>query len=133
MPAGNLVHTPHYAVIFTSKRCPTAGTGTPRWPQRWMGWRERSQGIWAWTMLLMRNSLSPCFLRWLRLSLESADGDLIYSVTISYWADEENIRAWKRNVDHLLAQKKGKTEWYLSYEVRVARVERAYSFKTEAE
>lgn len=51
-------------------------------------------------------------------------------MTISYWAYEESIRRWKSNVDHLLAQKKGKNEWYLRYDVKVARVERVYSLAT---
>ena len=38
------------------------------------------------------------------------------------------IRAWKAKVDHLDAQRRGRVEWYVTYAVRVARVERAYGF-----
>ena len=42
---------------------------------------------------------------------------------------EEDIRAWKANVDHLGAQRLGKEKWYAGYQVRVCRVERAYGFE----
>ena len=52
-------------------------------------------------------------------------------VALSYWPDEAAIRAWKVKVDHLDAQRRGRVEWYVTYAVRVARVERAYSFSTD--
>jgi heme-degrading monooxygenase HmoA len=47
---------------------------------------------------------------------------------VSYWQDEESIRHWKAFTEHLEAQRKGRTEWYSEYSVRVAKVERAYQF-----
>jgi heme-degrading monooxygenase HmoA len=58
-------------------------------------------------------------------SLRGADG---FGITNSYWLDETSIRNWKKVVDHLAAQSQGRREWYRHYEVRVAKVERAYSF-----
>ena len=49
-------------------------------------------------------------------------------VTVSYWRDEEAIAAWKAHVDHTLARDEGRARWYERYELRVARVERAYSW-----
>jgi heme-degrading monooxygenase HmoA len=48
-------------------------------------------------------------------------------IAISYWDSEEQILAWKRDREHLAAQKKGRTSWYASYTVEVARIERAHS------
>ena len=48
-------------------------------------------------------------------------------ITVSYWRDEDAIAAWKAHARHSLAQKKGREKWYSHYELRVARVERAYS------
>ena len=62
------------------------------------------------------------------LGVESARGSDGFGITNSYWSDEDSIRAWKRNVDHLVAQTRGRTDWYQFYAVRVARVERAYGF-----
>ncbi|WP_432450068.1 antibiotic biosynthesis monooxygenase family protein [Aliiroseovarius marinus] len=47
-------------------------------------------------------------------------------ITVSYWADEASIRAWKAKADHLGAQKLGQQRWYQHYTLRVARVERSY-------
>ena len=58
-------------------------------------------------------------------SVRGADG---FGITNSYWADEAAIRAWKAEVDHLEAQRRGRAEWYSAYAVRVAKVERAYGF-----
>lgn len=62
------------------------------------------------------------------LGVESArDGDG-FGITNSFWVDEDSIRAWKRVVDHLAAQKTGRETWYEHYEVRIGRIERAYGF-----
>ena len=48
-------------------------------------------------------------------------------ITVSYWRSLEDIRHWKRNAEHLEAQRRGRTEWYSRFELRVAKVERAYA------
>nr|WP_321458141.1 antibiotic biosynthesis monooxygenase [uncultured Cohaesibacter sp.] len=53
------------------------------------------------------------------------DGSL-FGITVSYWRDEQSIRDWKRNAEHLAAQKLGIDKWYGHYELRIAKVERAY-------
>jgi len=49
-------------------------------------------------------------------------------VSVSYWESLEAIQKWKQNIAHLEAQEKGKSQWYKNYKVRVALVEREYSF-----
>ncbi len=66
------------------------------------------------------------------LGVESARGDDGFGITNSFWQDEDSIRAWKRVVDHLAAQKSGRENWYQHYEVRIGRIERAYSFTRTA-
>jgi heme-degrading monooxygenase HmoA len=56
-------------------------------------------------------------------SARSADG---LGITVSYWRDEASIVAWKRDTEHQKAQRGGQQTWYADYEVRVAKVERAY-------
>jgi heme-degrading monooxygenase HmoA len=51
------------------------------------------------------------------------------NITISYWRDTEAILTWKKQVDHLAAQRLGQTRWYDSYRVRIARVEREYGWE----
>ena len=53
-------------------------------------------------------------------------------ITVCYWTDAESIEEWKRDADHAFAQYEGRTRWYQRYEIRVARVERAYSFERDA-
>ncbi len=67
------------------------------------------------------------------LGIESARDAEGFGITNSFWADEESIRAWKRDVDHLVAQKLGRQKWYEAYRVRIARVERAYGFDAKGE
>ncbi len=61
------------------------------------------------------------------LGLESTRDEAGFGITISYWETEEAIKNWKEHADHLAAQEKGKSDWYAHYELRVAKVERAYS------
>ncbi|MDP1655479.1 MAG: antibiotic biosynthesis monooxygenase [Hylemonella sp.] len=47
-------------------------------------------------------------------------------VALSYWPNEEAIRAWKSHPEHVLAQQTGRERWYASYSVQVAAVTREY-------
>ena len=50
-----------------------------------------------------------------------------FAMTVSYWTDEDAIRNWKAQADHLAGQKIGMDRWYSHYRLRVARIERHYS------
>jgi heme-degrading monooxygenase HmoA len=47
-------------------------------------------------------------------------------ITVSYWSDPDAIKSWKANLEHRQAQKLGREKWYLSYKIRVSKVERDY-------
>ena len=97
---------PYYAVIFTSKR--SAGDrGYAAMAERMVDLGSRYDGF---------------------LGLESVRGADGLGITVSYWRDEAAILAWKRDTEHEKAQQAGRATWYEAYEVRVARVERAYGF-----
>src|SRR5690606_32823246 len=49
-------------------------------------------------------------------------------LTISYWESESQIKAWKQDVEHLLAQSLGRSSWYRRYKVQVVEIKREYSF-----
>ena len=57
-------------------------------------------------------------------SARSADG---FGITVSYWRDEGSVTRWKDVAAHRVAQSRGQSDWYRHYEVRVAKVERAYA------
>jgi heme-degrading monooxygenase HmoA len=50
----------------------------------------------------------------------------IHEIALSYWPDEESIRAWKAHPEHLWAQRAGQERWYESYSVQVAAITREY-------
>ncbi len=106
---GDLARTPeppYYAVIFTSKR--TAG--------------DHGYGAMAERMVDLGSKYDGF------LGIESARGADGLGITVSYWRDEAAIAAWKRDTEHQKAQRAGQQAWYADYEVRVAKVERAYGF-----
>ena len=55
--------------------------------------------------------------------MRGSDG---FGITVSYWASEAAISAWKHQADHAATRAHGRTHWYAHFELRVAKVERAY-------
>ena len=58
-------------------------------------------------------------------SVRGADG---FGITVAYFDTEENILAWRNHAEHADARRRGREEWYSHFEVRIAKVERAYGF-----
>ena len=48
-------------------------------------------------------------------------------LSLSFWQDEEAITKWRNVLEHRSAQKKGKSQLFQSYRIRVAEVVRDYS------
>jgi heme-degrading monooxygenase HmoA len=61
------------------------------------------------------------------LGVETVRGADGFGITVSYWESEEAIRNWKRHAEHTAARDRGRKEWYEHFELRIARVERAYA------
>jgi heme-degrading monooxygenase HmoA len=101
---------PYYAVIFTSRRT-DGGHGYDAMAEKMVELGARYDGF---------------------LGIESARGANGLGITVSYWRDETAIAAWKRDTEHQKAQRGGQQTWYADYEVRVAKVERAYGFARDA-
>lgn len=98
---------PYYAVIFTSLRreLPDDGYGAAA---------ERMEE-------LAREQ--PGF-----LGVESARGADGLGITVSYWATRDDVVAWGRHAEHILAQQRGRSEWYRWYSLKVCRVEAGREF-----
>ena len=47
---------------------------------------------------------------------------------VSYWTDLDSVAAWKQNGEHRIAQALGKKRWFERFQIRIAKVERAYGF-----
>ncbi len=43
-------------------------------------------------------------------------------IAMSYWENQEQIRAWKQDPEHRFAQESGRAEWYKSYQAQVVEV-----------
>ena len=102
MQLAAIYEVPYYAVIFTNLQTESLeGYAEMADEMEWLG-REQ-----------------PGF-----LGIDSARSGV--GITVSYWRTLEDVRAWKANLDHLKAQRKGRGQWYARYTVRVAKVERNY-------
>lgn len=45
-------------------------------------------------------------------------------ISVSFWQDEASIEHWRQHSRHQFAQKQGFDQWYQSFELHIARVER---------
>jgi heme-degrading monooxygenase HmoA len=60
-------------------------------------------------------------------------GDEGKVLSLSFWRDEEAVRAWRNTEDHRRAQGKGRGGVFADYRLRVASVLRDYGMKERAE
>jgi heme-degrading monooxygenase HmoA len=51
-----------------------------------------------------------------------------FGITVAYFESEAAIRAWREQAEHAQTRQRGRDAWYRHFEVRVARVERAYGW-----
>lgn len=49
-------------------------------------------------------------------------------IAISYWNSLDDIKHWKQDATHLLAQKLGQEKWYKAYRIQVVEIHRDYQF-----
>ena len=101
------INKPYYAVIFTSKQSDDIE-----------GYSEMADVMEA----LAKTQDGY-------LGIESARSEI--GITVSYWESLEAIRHWKANSEHLLAQQKGREQWYNWYHVRICKIEQEYSFNRQ--
>jgi len=95
---------PYYAVIFSSQRTPGDN-----------GYGEMSD------RMVELAAMQPGF-----LGIESTRDEQGFGITVAYFDTLKNIAQWKANSEHLQAQAMGHRVWYEHFELRIAKVERAY-------
>ena len=96
---------PYYAVIFSSRR-----NGRDE-----VGYADTATHLFE----LVRGQ--PGF-----LGAESTRGPDGFGITVAYFESETAIADWRRYAEHTAARERGRRDWYTHFELRVARVERAY-------
>ena len=60
--------------------------------------------------------------------MQSTRGTDGFGITVSYWADDAAAIAWRDHPEHTAIREQGRAQWYSSYSLEVARVERAYAW-----
>lgn len=98
---------PYFAVIFTSIHTLDAAEDYGQAAQRMLELVREQPGF---------------------LGVESARGGDGLGITVSYWANEAAILAWKDHPEHREIRERGRSTWYQRYSTRVTRVERDYSY-----
>jgi len=51
----------------------------------------------------------------------------VNEIAISYWDSYEQIKLWKQNSEHLVAQRLGKEKWYEEYSVEIVEIISKYT------
>ena len=100
-----LPEPPYFAVIFSSQRNGDDEAGYAAAAER----------------MLQLAAQQPGFLG--AESVRGADG---FGITVSYWESEAAIGAWKHQAEHAATRAHGRKHWYEHFELRVAKVTRAY-------
>jgi heme-degrading monooxygenase HmoA len=98
--------TPYYAVIFSSIRTAHDADGYHQAALRMLELVQAQPGF---------------------LGVESARNESGLGITVSYWANEAAILAWKNHREHREIRERGRSIWYQHYCTRVSKVERNYA------
>ncbi|MER7461691.1 antibiotic biosynthesis monooxygenase [Streptomyces sp. NPDC097981] len=62
------------------------------------------------------------------LGYESARNPGGLGITVAYFRDHESLAVWRQDMEHQAAMKQGRADWYESYTLHVATVERSHGF-----
>lgn len=100
----SLPEPPYYAVIFTNQRTDFDA-----------GYAAMSD------KMVEMAAVQPGY-----IGVESTRDAAGLGITVSYWANEASLLAWKAVAEHAFAQKMGREKWYDYYITRIAKVERHY-------
>jgi heme-degrading monooxygenase HmoA len=96
---------PYYAVIFSSQRTDRDAAGYDEASARMVELVRQQPGF---------------------LGFESTRDGAGFGITVAYFDSEDAIRHWRNNAEHAEARREGHRSWYDHFELRIARVERAY-------
>ena len=102
---------PYYAVIFSSQRNTHDDAGYGTMAERMVELAAQQPGF---------------------LGMESTRGADGFGITVAYWESEAAILAWRQHAEHAAAREQGRRDWYDHFELRVAKVERAYGWDRAA-
>ena len=97
---------PYYAAIFSSVRSPGDDPAHDKMGERMVTLASEQPGFLCFEF--------------------GADMPERFGLFVSCWRDDSDIARWKQVGGHLQAQELGRSRWYESYTIRIAKVERDY-------
>lgn len=97
----------YYAAIFTNQRSEEGADLYPLMSDRMVELAQKQEGF---------------------LGLESVRGDDGLGITVSYWESRDAIKSWGKHGEHVIAKQHGRQEFYLWYQLRIAKVEQTRIF-----
>jgi heme-degrading monooxygenase HmoA len=97
---------PYYLAVFTTTRTEDQG-----------GYRETSARM---------EELVKGIPGFLGMDHAQTPGGL--GITVGYFRDADALTEWRSNAEHRAAQQRGRAQWYQSYTLHVAKVERSQGF-----
>jgi heme-degrading monooxygenase HmoA len=97
---------PYYLAVFTAVRSQEQG-----------GYRETNARM---------EELVKSVPGYLGMDYAQSPGGL--AITVGYFRDAEALTQWRTDTEHRAAQRRGRAEWYDSYTLHVAKVERSQGF-----
>ena len=50
-------------------------------------------------------------------------------LSLSFWEEEKHLLEWKKNIDHMAAQKEGRESIFKDYRIRIAEIKRDYTME----
>ncbi|MGV9454541.1 antibiotic biosynthesis monooxygenase family protein [Streptomyces sp. NPDC003635] len=66
------------------------------------------------------------------LGMDSAQTPGGLGISVAYFRDADALTQWRTHSEHRAAQQRGRAEWYESYTLHVAKVERSHGFRRAA-
>ncbi|MBD0696147.1 antibiotic biosynthesis monooxygenase family protein [Streptomyces sp. CBMA123] len=97
---------PYYVAVFSAVRTPDQ-----------TGYRETNERM---------EDLVKDIPGYLGMDYAQSPGGL--AITVGYFRDADALGEWQRDAEHRAAQRRGRAEWYRSYTLHVAKVERSHGF-----
>lgn len=62
------------------------------------------------------------------LGMDHAQNPGGLGITVGYFRDADALKQWRANAEHRAAQQRGRAQWYQSYTLHIAKVERSHGF-----
>jgi heme-degrading monooxygenase HmoA len=63
------------------------------------------------------------------IGMDSVRGSDGLGITVSYWANDADAKAWRDHKEHTLIRDAGRNRWYSKYSLHVGEITRSYDWE----